>query len=164
MPSETTTTNGELEPDLVDAVVDVPGADDEAIAQAEPVNADYTGESTSRRVRRRLARLGTVRAPSGPPELGPLFRTLRATHPKADLRVVQRAYEVAEVCHRGQARRSGDPYITHPLAVAQILAEIGMTETEIAAALLHDTVEDTAYTLDELRGDFGDGWPPWSTA
>jgi GTP pyrophosphokinase len=113
--------------------------------------------STSRRVRRRLARLGgTVRPTSGPPELAPLFRTLRGTHPKADLRIVQRAYEVAEECHRGVARRSGDPYITHPLAVAQILAEIGMTEIEIAAALLHDTVEDTAYTLDSIREEFGE--------
>ena len=53
-------------------------------------------------------------------------------------------------------RKSGDPYITHPLAVATILADIGMTEPTLVAALLHDTVEDTAYTLDELRSDFGD--------
>ena len=62
---------------------------------------------------------------------------------------------VAERCHEGQKRKSGDPYITHPVAVATILAELGMTGTTLAAALLHDTVEDTAYSLDELRSEFG---------
>ncbi|MGA9749411.1 MAG: bifunctional (p)ppGpp synthetase/guanosine-3',5'-bis(diphosphate) 3'-pyrophosphohydrolase [Nocardioides sp.] len=70
--------------------------------------------------------------------------------------MVERAYLTAERLHAHQARKSGDPYITHPLAVATILADIGMTEPTLCAALLHDTVEDTAYTLDELRGDFGD--------
>ena len=56
----------------------------------------------------------------------------------------------------GQMRKSGDAYITHPLAVTTILAELGMTPPTLAAALLHDTVEDTAYSLDELRRDFGD--------
>jgi guanosine-3',5'-bis(diphosphate) 3'-pyrophosphohydrolase len=150
VPSETTTESSETtQGDVAAPVVAAPVLPDS-------VEPSETAESTSRRVRRRLARLGTVRAPSGPPELAPIFRTLRSTHPKADLRVVQRAYEVAEICHRGQARKSGDPYITHPLAVAQILAEMGMTETEVAAALLHDTVEDTAYSLDEVRADFGD--------
>ena len=66
------------------------------------------------------------------------------THPKADLRLLEQAYEVAERQHRGQLRKSGDPYITHPLAVATILAELGMTPPTLCAALLHDTVEDTA--------------------
>src|SRR5688572_6848376 len=57
--------------------------------------------------------------------------------------------------HRGQFRKSGDPYITHPLAVAQICAELGMDTTTLVAALLHDTVEDTSYTLETLHGDFG---------
>ncbi len=90
------------------------------------------------------------------PVLEPLFRTVRATHPKADLRVIERAYEVAAHHHRDQKRKSGDPYITHPLAVATILAELGTDDETLCAALLHDTVEDTAYGLDELRGDFGD--------
>jgi GTP pyrophosphokinase len=113
------------------------------VTEQQPTDDADTGSAPSprTRVRRRLARVAAAARPApSPPELSPLFRTLRQTHPKADIRVVQRAYEVAEVHHRGQARRSGDPYITHPLAVAQILAEIGMTETEIAAALLHDTV------------------------
>ncbi|HET8664019.1 MAG TPA: bifunctional (p)ppGpp synthetase/guanosine-3',5'-bis(diphosphate) 3'-pyrophosphohydrolase [Nocardioides sp.] len=90
------------------------------------------------------------------PELEPLFRSIRANHPKADLALIERAYRTAEHFHRNQVRKSGDPYITHPLAVATILADIGMTEPTLVAALLHDTVEDTPYTLDELRSDFGD--------
>jgi GTP diphosphokinase / guanosine-3',5'-bis(diphosphate) 3'-diphosphatase len=77
-------------------------------------------------------------------------------HPKADTRVLQLAYEVAEREHRGQQRTSGEPYITHPLAVAIILAELGMDTTTLVAALLHDTVEDTGYTLEQAREDFGD--------
>ncbi|MFG1948986.1 RelA/SpoT family protein [Nonomuraea sp. NPDC048826] len=90
------------------------------------------------------------------PVLEPLFRTVRATHPKADLRLIERAYDMAAHHHRDQKRKSGDPYITHPLAVATILAELGTDDETLCAALLHDTVEDTAYGLDELRGDFGD--------
>ena len=71
-------------------------------------------------------------------------------------RSLQRAYDVAVDKHEGQKRKSGDPYITHPLAVATILAELGMNHETICAALLHDTVEDTAYTLAELRRDFGE--------
>ncbi|WP_093261926.1 RelA/SpoT family protein [Thermostaphylospora chromogena] len=90
------------------------------------------------------------------PVLEPLFRTVKATHPKADLRLIERAYEVAAYYHRGQKRKSGDPYITHPLAVATILAELGTDDETLCAALLHDTVEDTAYSLEELRADFGE--------
>src|SRR3954463_3930454 len=108
------------------------------------------------RVRARLARLGGTKGGAVPAVLEPLLKTLRANHPKADTRIVQRAYEVADRCHRGQFRRSGDPYITHPLAVATIVAELGMEEPTICAALLHDTVEDTALGLDEVRREFGD--------
>ncbi|MGN6126834.1 MAG: HD domain-containing protein, partial [Humibacter sp.] len=85
-----------------------------------------------------------------------LLRTVRMHHPKADLALIERAYTVAERAHAGQTRRSGEPYITHPVAVAQILADLGIGSKAIAAALLHDTVEDTDYSLDELRADFGD--------
>ncbi len=110
---------------------------------------------TGRGVRARLARMGSSRQ-VGNPVLEPLFRTVRANHPKADLALLERAYLIAEKHHRGQTRKSGDPYITHPLAVTTILADIGMTEPTLVAALLHDTVEDTPYTLDQLRADFGD--------
>jgi GTP diphosphokinase / guanosine-3',5'-bis(diphosphate) 3'-diphosphatase len=110
---------------------------------------------TSRRVRARLARLGAQRHTVNP-VLDPLFRVVRQTHPKADLRLLEQAYDVAERLHRGQKRKSGDPFITHPLAVTTILAELGMTPPTLCASLLHDTVEDTPYTLAELRDDFGD--------
>jgi GTP pyrophosphokinase len=113
------------------------------------------GPGMGRGMRARLARIGTSRQVANP-VLEPLFRAVRANHPKADLALLERAYEVAERHHRGQTRKSGDPYITHPLAVTTILADIGMTEPTLVAALLHDTVEDTPYTLDELRRDFGD--------
>jgi GTP diphosphokinase / guanosine-3',5'-bis(diphosphate) 3'-diphosphatase len=110
---------------------------------------------TARGMRARLARVGT-RPPSSNPVLEPLFRAVRANHPKADLALLERAYAVADKWHAGQMRKSGDPYITHPLAVTTILADIGMTEPTLVAALLHDTVEDTPYTLEALRADFGD--------
>ncbi|MDQ6752607.1 MAG: bifunctional (p)ppGpp synthetase/guanosine-3',5'-bis(diphosphate) 3'-pyrophosphohydrolase [Actinomycetota bacterium] len=107
------------------------------------------------RTRARLARL-TGRGNGGySPILEPLLRTVRVNNPKEDFDLIQRAFVVAERSHQGQKRKSGDPYITHPVAVATILAELGMTGTTLAAALLHDTVEDTSYTLDELRRDFG---------
>ena len=79
----------------------------------------------------------------------------RKVHPKANVFLINRAYETAAQLHDGVFRKSGEPYITHPLAVATICAEIGMDTTTIIAALLHDTVEDTEYTLDELEHDFG---------
>jgi len=97
-----------------------------------------------------------TKTPTGNPVLEPLYRAVRANHPKADLALIERAYATAERHHTTQVRKSGDPYITHPLAVATILADIGMTEPTLVAALLHDTVEDTPYTLGELRKDFGD--------
>ena len=105
-------------------------------------------------LRSRFARLAGSRP--NYPELDPLLRTLRRYHPKADTRLVERAYEMAAYLHRDQKRRSGEAYITHPLAVATILAELGMTAPTLAAALLHDTVEDCGYALDALREDFGD--------
>ncbi|MBK7723174.1 MAG: RelA/SpoT family protein [Austwickia sp.] len=110
---------------------------------------------TTQRVRARLARLGVARHPVNP-ALEPLIRTVKGTHPKDDTAVIERAYAVAEQAHRGQFRKSGDPYITHPLAVTTILAELGMPPNTLAAALLHDTVEDTPYTLEALRAEFGD--------
>jgi guanosine-3',5'-bis(diphosphate) 3'-pyrophosphohydrolase len=85
-----------------------------------------------------------------------LLKTVRSHHPRADLALIERAYAAAERAHQGQKRQSGEPYITHPLAVAQILADLGIGSKAVAAALLHDTVEDTDYTLEELRADFGD--------
>ena len=107
-------------------------------------------------VRRRLSRFAAARGSGVNPVLEPLIKTVRTTHPKADVRLIERAYETAARLHANQLRKSGDPYITHPLAVATILAELGMNHETLCAALLHDTIEDTDYTLDEMRRDFGD--------
>ncbi|MCI4012397.1 bifunctional (p)ppGpp synthetase/guanosine-3',5'-bis(diphosphate) 3'-pyrophosphohydrolase [Brevibacterium sp. ZH18] len=93
--------------------------------------------------------------PGYPRVLGPMIRALQSNHPKSDIDLVVRAYKTAEEAHRGQTRKSGDDYITHPVAVATILAEIGMLPVTLAAALLHDTVEDTAYSLKQLTEEFG---------
>ncbi len=114
---------------------------------------------SSNRVRARLARLGVQRANPYNPVLEPLLRIVRSNDPKienATLRQIESAYQVAERWHRGQKRKSGDPYITHPLAVTTILAELGMDPATLMAGLLHDTVEDTEYGLEQLRRDFGD--------
>jgi GTP diphosphokinase / guanosine-3',5'-bis(diphosphate) 3'-diphosphatase len=125
-----------------------------AVAAVQGQAADVAASSVG--MRRRLARLGAQRGAAVNPVLEPLIKTVRATHPKADVRMIERAYETAAHWHRDQKRLSGDPYITHPLAVATILAELGMPSQTICAALLHDTIEDTPYTLAELRADFGD--------
>ncbi|MCF2128855.1 GTP pyrophosphokinase [Strepomyces sp. STD 3.1] len=131
--------------------------------QNAPVVRTPAGQSarsgSSNRVRARLARLGVQRANPYNPVLEPLLRIVRGNDPKietATLRQIERAYQVAERWHRGQKRKSGDPYITHPLAVTTILAELGMDPATLMAGLLHDTVEDTEYGLEDLRRDFGD--------
>ncbi|KAB3523429.1 RelA/SpoT family protein [Corynebacterium sp. zg254] len=90
------------------------------------------------------------------PVISPLLTVHRRFHPKADPEILNRAYATAERLHEGVQRKSGEPYITHPLAVATIAAEIGMDTTTLVAALLHDTVEDTDYSLDDLTRDFGE--------
>ncbi|RFU39149.1 bifunctional (p)ppGpp synthetase/guanosine-3',5'-bis(diphosphate) 3'-pyrophosphohydrolase, partial [Actinomadura logoneensis] len=94
--------------------------------------------------------------PALAPALAPLLAQYRSVCPGRDEREIVRGYRVAERLHRGQLRKSGAPFITHPLAVATILAGMGMDTATLVAALLHDTVEDTPYTLDELRADFGE--------
>lgn len=81
---------------------------------------------------------------------------IKASEKAYDLNKIEQAYEVAEKAHEGQLRTSGDPYITHPLAVASILLDYCMDTDTICAALLHDVVEDTPVSLDELRKKFGD--------
>ncbi|WP_411110766.1 RelA/SpoT family protein [Streptomyces sp. c-19] len=135
-----------------------PAPEAPAPARPAPATPGRSGGS-SNRVRARLARLGVQRSSPYNPVLEPLLRIVRSNDPKietATLRQIERAYQVAERWHRGQKRKSGDPYITHPLAVTTILAELGMDPATLMAGLLHDTVEDTEYGLDTLRRDFGD--------
>src|SRR5918997_359170 len=122
-----------------------------------PGEHDTHGGVPRRRVRDRLARRIVAGQRSGlvRPVLEPLAALHRQSHPKADLALLQRSYDVAEAAHATQKRKSGDPYITHPLAVATILAGLGMDTTTLVAALLHDTVEDTGQTLESIREAFG---------
>ncbi|HWU58347.1 MAG TPA: bifunctional (p)ppGpp synthetase/guanosine-3',5'-bis(diphosphate) 3'-pyrophosphohydrolase [Microbacteriaceae bacterium] len=113
-----------------------------------------TTTSQTASLRRLVPRIFSRAQPAG--AVDTLVKTVRMHHPKADLSVIERAYSVAERAHADQKRQSGEPYITHPVAVAQILADLGIGPKTIAAALLHDTVEDTEYTLDQLQNDFGD--------
>ena len=109
-------------------------------------------ESDVPRIRSRLAWL-SGRNQHVPTALEPLMAAIEGRN--VDRQKIIRAYQVAERCHQGQMRKSGEPYITHPIAVATILAELGMDTDTLAAALLHDTVEDTGYSLDEVRTEFG---------
>lgn len=85
-----------------------------------------------------------------------LLERIKSYFPTADLTIIQKAYEFSEKMHEGQIRRSGEPYISHPLSVAAILADLKLDLDTIATGLLHDTVEDTAATLEDIRRDFGD--------
>ncbi|MGH9189646.1 MAG: RelA/SpoT family protein [Acidimicrobiales bacterium] len=88
-------------------------------------------------------------------DLAELLATFSTRHPTADASLIERAYRTAAQAHTGQVRRSGDPYIHHPLAVASILADLGLDDVTLAAALLHDAVEDTGVTLEAVANEFG---------
>ena len=104
-----------------------------------------------------LARqLGTEISTDPANPLLPIWQSVRYHYPDSDLSIRRKAYKRAVIQHSHQQRRSGEPYIIHPIAVAQILADLGMSPKVVAAGLLHDTVEDTEYTLDECRAEFGD--------
>jgi GTP diphosphokinase / guanosine-3',5'-bis(diphosphate) 3'-diphosphatase len=141
------------DPGTAQAVQAPPGAQ---LPETQPIEIPKTSTSASRRVRARLARRMTAQRSAVNPVLEPLVAVHKGFFPKANLSLLQKAYEVAEQRHADQMRRSGDPYITHPLAVANILAELGMDTTTLVAALLHDTVEDTGYTMEQLTVDFGE--------
>jgi len=104
--------------------------------------------SSSRGFLRRPAREATA--------IDGLLDTHRRMYPKAKTALIESAYEIADRAHKGQMRQSGEQYITHPIAVAQIIADLGLPDTVIAAALLHDVVEDTEYPLETIRETFGD--------
>jgi GTP pyrophosphokinase len=88
-------------------------------------------------------------------QLDQLISEIAGYHPSADLPLVRRAYQFAAEAHEGQTRKSGDPYVTHPLAVAQVIAELKLDVASICAGLLHDCVEDTSATVEQLGDIFG---------
>ncbi len=88
-------------------------------------------------------------------ETSTLLTEFRSRHPRADTSLIERAYAVALVAHVGQTRKSGEPYINHPMSVATIVARQGLDDVTVAAALLHDAVEDTSVSLEDLERDFG---------
>ncbi len=110
-------------------------------------------ESSPRGVKAVLKKVRTPSRPDSP--LDAITQEMRKKRPKADLKAVEKAYEMAAVAHDGQKRRSGDPFISHPLGVALILAQFGLDERTVAAALLHDAVEDTEVTLAEIETEMG---------
>ncbi|MFJ8358499.1 RelA/SpoT family protein [Streptomyces sp. NPDC093984] len=134
----------------------------EATNPADPAPATAGGHRRKSRARldlRRLGRaalLGPATRDRLPDAIGHVVEAHRAHHPDADLEPLRRAYLLAESSHRGQMRKSGEPYITHPLAVTLILAELGAETTTLTASLLHDTVEDTDVTLEQVREEFGE--------
>jgi GTP diphosphokinase / guanosine-3',5'-bis(diphosphate) 3'-diphosphatase len=88
-------------------------------------------------------------------ELAPLLAEFQARHRRADTARIEAAYEVAREAHADQVRRSGAPYLEHPLGVAMVLAELGLDDVTVAGALLHDAVEDTVVTVDDIEARFG---------
>ncbi|HZA86359.1 MAG TPA: HD domain-containing protein, partial [Acidimicrobiales bacterium] len=88
-------------------------------------------------------------------EVAPLLNAFRQRHPKAPTALITRAYLRSADAHRGQSRNSGEAYVQHPLAVARIVADLGLDDVTVAAALLHDTVEDTGVTVDDISQAFG---------
>ncbi len=84
-------------------------------------------------------------------ELVPLLSAYRSRHPKGSVAQITSAYEMARAAHQHQSRMSGEGYISHPIAVARIVAEIGLDDVSLVAALLHDAVEDTEITLADVE-------------
>jgi GTP diphosphokinase / guanosine-3',5'-bis(diphosphate) 3'-diphosphatase len=128
------------------------------VAEPEAGAAEPEGPPRPRQsgVKAVLARLPFDLGLQIPDPLHPLAHTLKKHAPKVDVKQVVRAFEVAEQAHTGQTRLSGEPYIVHPIGVAEMLAELGMDTPTIVAALLHDTVEDTQMTVDAIAREFGD--------
>jgi GTP pyrophosphokinase len=139
---------------LADAIADEIIAPTRASDGLSPRSVRRLGRAALGRAGR-AALLATGRQPV-PDAIEPVVRVHRAHHPKADFALLARAYQKAEASHRGQTRKSGEPFITHPLAVTTILAQLGAETTTLVASLLHDTVEDTDLTLQQVRTDFGD--------
>ena len=122
--------------------------------------ADFSAEELERmadKMRSDTSGIRGTRDFTSPEELfNELLDEIKKYHPSTDTSLVEKAYRVAYNAHEGQVRKSGEPYIIHPLCVAIILAELELDKETIAAGLLHDVLEDTVMTEDEMREQFGD--------
>ena len=92
-----------------------------------------------------------------------LISRVRKYHPSTDISMIEKAYKTAREAHKDQKRKSGEPYIIHPLNVAIILADLELDKETIVAGILHDVVEDTIMTEEDLSGNSGRMWPFWWT-
>jgi GTP pyrophosphokinase len=110
--------------------------------------------SDGRGVKGVLKKVRAPRSDSSAP-LDQLMKAVKSRRPKADLKLIEKAYEIADRAHSGQVRKSGDPFITHPVGVATILAGLGLDEETVAAALLHDAIEDTDLDLADVEQEMG---------
>ena len=126
--------------------------DDGALKPVEEVLPSADGEK-----KRIMAGGDTKLTATTPEELFEiLIDSIKKYHPSDDLTMVQKAYEIADSAHKGQLRKSGEPYIVHPLSVAIILAQLELDKESIIAGILHDVVEDTVMTIDEMKATFGE--------
>jgi guanosine-3',5'-bis(diphosphate) 3'-pyrophosphohydrolase len=128
------------------------GVDSKEELKVEPPSSPPSSRRSGRLPIPRLRR-GDTEPVTGLPAL---LKVVRSYNPKGDVRILEQAYHTAELAHEGQTRKSGEPFIEHPLAVAGILAGLRLDTTTLAAALLHDTVEDTDISLERIERDFGD--------
>ncbi|HWD08304.1 MAG TPA: bifunctional (p)ppGpp synthetase/guanosine-3',5'-bis(diphosphate) 3'-pyrophosphohydrolase [Actinomycetota bacterium] len=132
-----------------------PGAEGARREVREPREPRDPTRVVRKGVKAMLSRLRLLPVGPTPKEIDHIVREVKAHHPKADVREMVRAYELARVAHEGQYRKSGEMFIEHPIGVASILARLGMDATTIVGALLHDAVEDTDLELSDIEQSFG---------
>ena len=118
----------------------------------EDLRADQPPARRGSRLPRPRLRRGDGGTPSA---IDPVLKKVRSYNPKADLKEISRAFAFAEASHEGQKRKSGEDFITHPVAVTDIIADLRLDTTTLEAALLHDTVEDTDVSLADIEQEFG---------
>jgi GTP diphosphokinase / guanosine-3',5'-bis(diphosphate) 3'-diphosphatase len=123
--------------------------------QNAPDLQEHGSDPSSRGVKSVLKKVRSPRQPAPGSDIERLIKEVRRRRPKPDVKLMERAYGLALQAHQGQLRKSGDPFVTHPLAVAMIVAELGLDEITVSAALLHDAVEDTDLTLTSIEQAMG---------
>ncbi len=125
-----------------------------SVPNDQEIEAQEQALEHPRGVKAVLKRVRSSRA-APDPDLDKILKEIRSRRPKADLKLIEHAYHLASGAHDGQLRKSGDPFLSHPVAVATLLAELGLDETTVAAALLHDAVEDTDLSLTDVETEMG---------